>query len=89
MWGATQPAKTDENTHRKAIKAATIATGELRKLWPISLSRKRATRPRAGGVVEVLIGGSYGLTLMYLNGMLLSAICDSVTFLLTPHASAC
>ena len=64
LCGATQPANSDANTQTKAMKAAAIATGELRKLWPISLSRKRATRPMAGGVVDVLIDAAYGLTVM-------------------------
>ena len=32
LCGATQPAKTEQNTHTSAIKAATIAMGEVRKL---------------------------------------------------------
>jgi hypothetical protein len=32
LCGATQPAKTEQNTQTKAITAATMAMGEVRKL---------------------------------------------------------
>ena len=38
LWGATQPAKTEQNTQMRAITAATMATGEVLKLWATSLS---------------------------------------------------
>src|SRR5690349_8207381 len=54
LWGVTQPAKTAQNRHRNAMTAAIIATGELRKLCPTSLSSQRARfffiRERKDGV---------------------------------------
>ena len=41
LCGATQPAKTALNTQASATAAAPTATGELRKLWPTSLSQNR------------------------------------------------
>jgi hypothetical protein len=40
--GATQPANTEQKMQTSAMAAATIATGEVRKLWPTSLSSQRA-----------------------------------------------
>ncbi len=37
--GATQPANTEQKMQTSAMAAATIATGEVRKLWPTSLSK--------------------------------------------------
>src|SRR5437868_8650565 len=42
LCGVTQPANTAANRQAKAIAAANIATGELRKLCPTSLSSQRA-----------------------------------------------
>ena len=41
LCGATQPANTAQNTHKNATTAAAMATGELRKLCPISLCHHR------------------------------------------------
>ena len=52
LCGATSPANTAQKTQTAAIAAARIAIGEVRKLWPTSLSNQREScfreRGRAG-----------------------------------------
>ena len=61
LCGATQLAKSAQNTHRKATAAAPMATGEVRKLNQTSPSKNR---PRALVIY---------LTMTHLKGMKLSA----------------
>jgi hypothetical protein len=41
LWGATQGANTAQNKQTAAMTDATMAVGEVRKLWPTSLSSQR------------------------------------------------
>ncbi|MCY1383660.1 hypothetical protein D9M69_718090 [compost metagenome] len=41
LWGAIQLAKSAQTTQMSAITAATMAVGEVRKLYPTSLSSAR------------------------------------------------
>ena len=43
LCGATQWANRAQKTQTKAMAAATMAVGEVRKLWPTSLSHQRAS----------------------------------------------
>ncbi len=41
LWGATKSANTAQNTQMAAMSAAIMAIGEVRKLYPTSLSSQR------------------------------------------------